>query len=153
MNPPTTRPQCGTYAGYQRHRRAHETPCTPCRIASRQYYIANNTGRRIADKPNPPERYRNGWLSLMEAIADRNTLLIGDTLAGQLCNRDNAAIFDAPEVGSGHVAAKHTAAKRAAAERICSQCPARAACADWAAGEKDTTGAYLPTPTPRRATA
>jgi len=28
---------CGTYGGYQRHKKQGDTPCGPCRIANRDY--------------------------------------------------------------------------------------------------------------------
>ena len=31
---PQTRPECGTTAGYNRHRRMRENPCDPCRQAN-----------------------------------------------------------------------------------------------------------------------
>lgn len=40
--------ECGTYAGYQRHGRRGETPCTPCREARAQWqreYRKTATGR------------------------------------------------------------------------------------------------------------
>lgn len=41
--------KCGTYAGYQQHIRLKDKPCTPCRIANREYarkYRAENEAVR-----------------------------------------------------------------------------------------------------------
>ena len=40
------RTTCGTYGGYQSHTRNKETPCEPCRKASRDYANANHKKRR-----------------------------------------------------------------------------------------------------------
>lgn len=38
----------GTYAGFQRHRKARESPCDPCRLARNEYY-AEYRRRRAAN--------------------------------------------------------------------------------------------------------
>lgn len=40
---------CGTYAGYQRHRKRKETPCEPCKAALATYMDdwRHRTGRTI----------------------------------------------------------------------------------------------------------
>lgn len=43
---------CGTYAGYQAHRKANEEACTPCLVANREYlrdYRKRNPGYLAAD--------------------------------------------------------------------------------------------------------
>ena len=52
---------CGTYSGYQKHRRRGEQPCTDCRAASREYmrdYRRTNgeTYRRELDRNNARHR-------------------------------------------------------------------------------------------------
>lgn len=163
MNPPTSRPQCGTYAGAMRHRRRRETPCTPCRNATRAYNAermrTQGTGRPAGPRGADHIKYGNDWVSLMEHIAEGNTLLVDGRLEGQLCNPGNAHLFDltAPDDLTGRAARRYIEQKTAAAERLCNRCPVRDACADWAATQhrsKHTpAGAYLPTPRPRRTAA
>jgi hypothetical protein len=43
---------CGTYAGYQRHRRAFQEACEPCRRANAEYT------RRLRLQPKESERNR-----------------------------------------------------------------------------------------------
>ena len=153
---PTTRPQCGTYAGALRHRRARENYCDACLDARRQYE-AERTRRNGPPKRDGsvgvPERYRHGWLSLMEKIAEGNTLLLGDRLEGANCNPRNAHLFDTPDIGGDKDAKKAAKLKRQAAEQLCATCPARDACAAWAATQPRSKhipiGAFLPTPRQR----
>ena len=50
---------CGTDAGYQRHRRAGEDPCDPCKEARRNYVRSHRAKRGgIADSSRRLERAR-----------------------------------------------------------------------------------------------
>lgn len=45
-------PRHGTYAGAQAHRREHQEPCEPCRVARAAYY-AEKDRKRDAEPPKP----------------------------------------------------------------------------------------------------
>lgn len=163
LNPPTLRPECGTYGGYQRHRRAGETKCDACQRARKEYEQARRGGPATGErkKRGVDDRYQHGWESLLEHIAEGNTLLIPGRLDGAKCNPNNAHLFDIPTVDDTGLSPREVAAlarqRRAAAERLCASCPARTRCAEWATTQRDDkrrpAGAYLPTPTPRQETA
>ena len=52
----TTFRSCGTYAGYQAHRRAHEPACDQCRAANAAYSA-------LCRAVNPAVRDRVRWLN------------------------------------------------------------------------------------------
>lgn len=49
----------GTYSGYQRHIKAGETPCRPCKTANRDYNRAYRTNPAVRERQRAGERARH----------------------------------------------------------------------------------------------
>jgi hypothetical protein len=73
---------CGTYGGYQRHKRRGETPCGGCRQANREYgrrYRAERPEVRQQELADNRARSRALW-RLAEECPDRFRQLVVEEL-------------------------------------------------------------------------
>lgn len=123
------RPECGTYAGHQWHRKRGERPCGPCRQARKEYRYYNERERAKGNamtKPAPVMPARSG-----NAYVQVATVPYPDA-SQALCTQADPELWfpDSPAAAHGKAVA------------ICRACPVMQECLAWALATNEEFGIW-----------